>query len=563
MRDMIFNPGDACGAFCILSFVGCGGTSDVYKAVHVATQEVVALKCRRLSDICDSYVVDHILAESELLSKLSHDNVVRVQDVGIDNGVLWMAMEFLSGVTLRGLLKQSRALPLPTALYYAREIAEGLSAIHKMRVVHRDLKPDNVMITTQNKAKVLDTGAAKFFGGGMRETRPGTIFAPPLYVSPEHLHELSLDGRADVYSLGLTLFEMIAGRHPLIRKGEEGLSRHEIIVRQLRVDPPPLARVVRGVPSYVSDLVKRAVAKDRDERPASMDEFAREVESALTAFVKETQAIFALPQIARAAAPAARFSGTGHPHRSKNTDDTTDDNAATIDLRAFPPEPPAALPEPAQEPVAAAAARANGDVWNTADDEMDSRQTIPLFSERHAAPAPAPSSPATLLSPVLLRTTKRSAQFDDPRVSQASFAAPVPASLLHLEDGWSASLREPTAEIRLVRSLKLPVVLASIIMALSVGLLVAHPGFTQPSASALTAAPLVDARALAPAFAQPGVSSLVEKATTLHKQDCGWRWRREDAPSQSEPLAGSRQYPSEEPVTAPRSSAVAYSPGGI
>lgn len=485
MRQSIFKPGEGCGPFCVLSLLGSGGTADVYRAVHTVTHQVIALKCIRLSDVSDTYVVDHMLAEAELLSRGAHENVVRVEDVGIDNGVLWMAMELLSGMTLRRLVRQSGALPLPTALYYAREIAEGVASIHAMRVIHRDIKPENVVITEQNRVKVLDTGAAKFFGRKMRQTRPGLIFGTMLYISPEHLQGETIDARSDIYALGLTLYEMIAGRHPFREPGSSP-SEFEIIQRQLLVDPAPLAQVVEGVPSYVSDLVARAISKNRDRRPASMSEFAQELRAMLISHAMETQAIFAVPEITLDCTPSTRAGsaaadafadtakqlggadGIGAPGKS-------DEAVTTLNLRpgARRQGERAKVAEAPTLPDIEAAARLIVGP-EAADDPLETSPTVPI-------------------------------QLD-------SVAADTRDSLALLQSGWiPASVRMHVVEPQRPRRVKryAPVALGSLLIAALTTAFFTQSSLTEPRAAAVGAASLEVAAAT---VLRAGASDPAERA---------------------------------------------------
>jgi len=297
MTDDAEETSRSCGGYRILSLLGSGGVAEVYKAIHHETEATVALKCLRLCHISNSYLTEHMIAEATLLLGLRHANVVRVTDVGVENSVLWMAMELLSGMTLRALMKASGALPVATALYYTREIADGVAAAHEMGVIHRDLKPENVMITDLNEVKVLDMGAAKFCDWDIKRTLTGTIYGTPLYMSPEHIQEGALDARADVYSLGLILYEMIAGRHPFTKENGEALGKYEVCDMQIHVTPPPLASFVKGCPGYLSELVQKAIAKDRNLRPSTMPEFAQRVRLTLQQATAQGSALPSLPEI--------------------------------------------------------------------------------------------------------------------------------------------------------------------------------------------------------------------------------------------------------------------------
>src|SRR5687767_10566659 len=164
MHDDVFRPGELCGTYRIVRLLGRGGFADVYQAIDVTSQQKVALKCLQLRHLTNARITQRMVAETELLAGLDHPNVVQVEDAGINGGVLWLAMEYLSGKTLRERLRAARGPLSPlVALYYARQIGEGVAAAHELNVVHRDLKPENIMITSKDQVKVLDLGAAKFF----------------------------------------------------------------------------------------------------------------------------------------------------------------------------------------------------------------------------------------------------------------------------------------------------------------------------------------------------------------------------------------------------------------
>lgn len=600
MRESIFKSGEGCGAFCILSLIGRGGAAEVYKAVHSATQNVVALKCRRLSDISDSYVVDHLLAEAELLSRLHHDNIVRVEDVGIDNGVLWMAMEFLSGETLRSVMRRTGRMPLRTALYYARDIAEGVAALHKKCVVHRDLKPENVMITEQNKVKVLDTGAAKFFGKPLKLTKSGTVFGTPLYMSPDHLREQLIGPRADVYSLGMMLYEMLAGAHPFMREDDGALATYEIIQRQLRLDPPPLERVVPGIPSNVSDFVKKTIAKNRDKRPSTMAEFAEEVGAMLDSLVAESQSLPSIPDILLDAAPQLHaimpmsVAEDAVPLSIIDPREAADDDALTIALKDAPaarlPGVPAPLPEP---PVYVEITKVSaGAPPPPVPVETDYPRAAPLWAER-ATQVGAPPPPVVPVVPpsTNFRDTHQSVQSVGSPIPQPSYRAFSTSDPIGLQSGWiPASTNQPALVPDRSSALRhyAPVIAGALMMAASLSFVFLRPAIARQGAPVMEAARLVNVSALvqyrdrgmasgereslgelsrpargARALKSLGGSTAAETMTELsRKQDFNPPRAREGSLS-VEGLAGPRRYPGEEPAVAPRRPPPGYTPTGI
>ena len=369
MKDATFVPGARCGGYVLLSRLGHGGVADVHKAVHTVTGRVVALKILHTCHASNVYIKEHMLAEAELLSSLNHANVVRVEDVGSEKGTLWMAMEFLPGVTLRALLQRCGRIEVTTALYFAREIADGVAAAHEMQVIHRDLKPENIMITEDNRVKVLDMGAGKFYGWDIRGTQTGTIMGTPLYMSPEHIRADPVDVRADVYSLGLILYEMLVGVHPFANGSESPLAKYEVCERQLHVDPPPLTSIVESIPKDVSDLVQRALAKDKAMRPSSMREFAKSVRELLKKSLLEAPALRSFPLIEAAETALA------HEQRSPNEPS----GAATSNS---PAEEPARVEGEPNRALPTAELHAGSGAMETEDeDEDEDEETLVMSRE--------------------------------------------------------------------------------------------------------------------------------------------------------------------------------------
>ena len=282
MQATIFKTGDLCGRYRVERVLGSGGFGEVYRAQDAESGMLVALKALHVRHAENRHVHQRMVAEAELLSATYHDNLVRVFDYGMSDGVLYMVMEYLEGCTLRDVLKSVQErdergiLALSSALLVAREVADGVSAAHEYGVIHRDLKPENVFVTVEGRIKVLDLGAGKFFGWGLQSTAKGLTIGTPMYMAPEHIRGRAVDARTDVYALGVMLYEMCAG-HFLQRHADDGAKKNEIAVLQLHFDPPPLAELVKGCPAYVSDLVRKAMAKSPADRFASMSAFAQEI----------------------------------------------------------------------------------------------------------------------------------------------------------------------------------------------------------------------------------------------------------------------------------------------
>ncbi len=286
MDELVFSEGELCGPYRILKLLGCGGFAEVYLGVNDAANMNVAIKCLRYCHVKNARNIKRLAAETEILCELDHPNIVQVEDAGLEKGVLWLAMEYLPGQTLRQLIRRARGpLPPSLALYYATRIADGVGAAHALNVVHRDLKPENVMVTTQDEVKVLDLGSAKFFDRNLTLSTGSTVVGTPLYMSPEQIQGEVVDGRTDVYALGLILYEMLAGRHALTVLSGKLPPAFEIGTLQMHARPKPLHEVVKGLPEFLWPIVSRAIEKDPGKRFGTMAEFAaamREVSKELS-----------------------------------------------------------------------------------------------------------------------------------------------------------------------------------------------------------------------------------------------------------------------------------------
>ena len=292
LQEHELSPGDVCDGYRILSLLAAGGMGDVYEAVHDPSGRTVAVKCLKVRHRNKEDARARMKMEAVVLSELQHENLVQVYDAGVtDAGMVWFAMERLHGQTLRDILFRACKLPIPDALHYASEIADGVDAVHGVNVIHRDLKPENVFVTADNVVKVLDLGTGKFTGYGLNSTDRMRVVGTTAYMSPEQIKGLRVDARADVYALGLILYEMIAGRHALTPGDGTALPQgiEQVALMQLQMTPKPLSDVALGCPRYVSAIVDRTIVKDREHRFANMAALSRELRAARKRFVGENQ----------------------------------------------------------------------------------------------------------------------------------------------------------------------------------------------------------------------------------------------------------------------------------
>jgi eukaryotic-like serine/threonine-protein kinase len=252
--------------------IGQGGMGSVYEVEHVELGKRFVLKALLPQFLERKDLVQRLRNEWRSLGKLEHPNIVSVSDAGVaKNGVPFYVMERLQGETLAAALKKRGRLPLVEALRIACEILEGLSAAHEIGVVHRDIKPPNIFLTQGGAAKVLDFGIAKLTDGASLElTGRGIAIGTPRYMSPEQAAGEAVDGRADLYAVGLLLFEMIAGAGPF-----DGGDQNEVFLAHLTRQPPRLATFAPGIPAELDGLTAKLLAKHPHERPATAGAAAR------------------------------------------------------------------------------------------------------------------------------------------------------------------------------------------------------------------------------------------------------------------------------------------------
>jgi tetratricopeptide (TPR) repeat protein len=251
----------------ILGELGQGGMGRVYKARDLDIGELVAIKTLLTpGEGSTGDEEERLLRELQICRRVSHPNVVRVFDLGRFDGGVFITMELLEGQILDQLIGRLEPIPLERIRFFLTEIAAGLQEAHSLGIVHRDLKPSNVMVM-EKRVKILDFGIARMSGFDTRLTRTGLAFGSPMYMSPEQLLGQPLDGRSDLYSLGILAYALIAGREPFDDENPAVLA-----VKHLQEEIPDILRFRPGLPPAWKDLLARLLAKEPANRCASAQE---------------------------------------------------------------------------------------------------------------------------------------------------------------------------------------------------------------------------------------------------------------------------------------------------
>jgi beta-lactam-binding protein with PASTA domain len=257
----------------VRSRIAHGGMATVYLATDTRLDREVALKVMHADLARDAEFVGRFIGEAKSVARLSHQNIVAVFDQGADGEYLYLAMEYVPGRTLRALLRERGWFPWSEALAIMDPILAGLAAAHQAGIVHRDVKPENVLITPDGRVKVVDFGLARA-SAAVGNTRAGLIIGSVAYIAPEQVTGAVTDARTDVYSAGIMLFEMLTGRQPYT--GEMPLA---VAYAHVNSDVPAVGSLVGGVPPAVDQLVGAATSRDPQWRPANADVFWRAVRS--------------------------------------------------------------------------------------------------------------------------------------------------------------------------------------------------------------------------------------------------------------------------------------------
>ncbi|MGC9024619.1 MAG: protein kinase domain-containing protein, partial [Chloroflexia bacterium] len=270
MRDLLDR---ALGKYIILEEIGRGGMGAVYKARDVELDRIVAMKVLSPYLVGEPHLVQRFMREARLAANLDHPNIVAIYDIGGEGGYYYFVMKYLDGRSLKEIIAQRGPLPLDEVVSIVRQLASALDYAHQQNLIHRDVKPGNVIVGSDGHVTLTDFGLAKVVES-MKLTASGETLGTLEYMSPEQARG-EASPASDIYSLGVMTYEMLAGRLPF-----QGSNQATLLYQHLHEPPPPLCRWNPAVPPEVEQVVLKAMAKEPAERYATAGEMARELERA-------------------------------------------------------------------------------------------------------------------------------------------------------------------------------------------------------------------------------------------------------------------------------------------
>jgi serine/threonine-protein kinase len=271
-------PPSTLGRYKVFKELGRGSMGVVYLGKDPTIQRFVAIKTMRLDEIDDHDKLQEVKArffqEAESTGRLSHPNIVTIFDAGEENDLGYIAMEMLQGTTLKQWSRKPNLLPLTKMIPILATVADAMDYAHQQGVVHRDIKPANIMLTTDEVVKIMDFGIAKMATSS--KTQTNIVLGTPTYMSPEQISGKKVDGRSDIFSLGVVMFELLTGRPPFIADNVSAL------LFAIAHTPHPSVKAIRpDLSPIVKKVLDRALQKDPVHRYRRAGEFAMELRSCL------------------------------------------------------------------------------------------------------------------------------------------------------------------------------------------------------------------------------------------------------------------------------------------
>ncbi|MCH8325292.1 MAG: protein kinase [Bacteroidetes bacterium] len=256
----------------IIEILGQGGMGIVYKAFDLKLERFVALKILNSDLLSNPHFLERFKREAKHQAKINHPNIVPVYGFAEENGILGIIMEYVSGETVESLIKRLGRLELQYALSILKQILAGIGYAHFKGFIHRDIKPSNIILNNEGVVKIMDFGISKSLTEGRALTKTGTKIGTLLYMSPEQVKAKEPSNQSDIYSLGITFFEMLVGRTPF----DTGTD-YEIMEAHLKKNPAKVSSLIASVPPAVDTIIAKAVQKSLSKRYATCEDFLNEV----------------------------------------------------------------------------------------------------------------------------------------------------------------------------------------------------------------------------------------------------------------------------------------------
>jgi eukaryotic-like serine/threonine-protein kinase len=264
---MLANERKKIGKYEVVDVIGQGGMGIVYKAVDPGIGRTVAIKMTTGAIVGDLEMLKRFTREAQSVGSLQHPNIVTVYDLGVEEQNPYLVMELLDGESLESLVRTRRSMSLEEKLEIIVQICNGIQYAHQRNVIHRDIKPANIMILKDGTAKIVDFGIAR--AGMQKLTRPGQLVGSFEYMSPEQINATNVDARTDIFSIGVLLFELVAGRLPF-----DGKDTGEVLMKILHQPAPSLSALAKDCPPGLDEIVQRALAKDQEQRYQTAEELS-------------------------------------------------------------------------------------------------------------------------------------------------------------------------------------------------------------------------------------------------------------------------------------------------
>lgn len=324
--------GRCLGEFHLLRRLGQGGMGNVYLARQQSLKRQVAVKVLRSDLAANATALARFQAEAEAAARLSHANIVQVYAFGEQDGIHYIAMEYIEGRNLREILHRKGTLDLPMSLSIMRQVASALQRAGELGLVHRDIKPENILVSRKGEAKVADFGLSRCLsqeGQPLSLTASGVTMGTPLYMSPEQVQGQSVDPRSDIYSFGVTCYHLLAGKPPFT-----GQSAFEVALQHVQGVPQPLINLRPDLPAELCSIVHKMMAKKPEDRYQSAQEVLRD----LTRLRQSLSTLVSNSRLALIAGSDASKMAGGDASKTAESDASKTKTAEPVTTTELPPQ---------------------------------------------------------------------------------------------------------------------------------------------------------------------------------------------------------------------------------